>query len=171
MDKYLTAGQERKRVNTIKTAWQGLRYIGAFILAYITLYILTIYRNLGTEVPPALVFAMLVLTSLLGVFNSFVYFRPRYITYRDNNPNDSWLICLANVFNVDLDYLDSRRENLSRRISSISRKSVASLKLSSTISGGTRSERSESDSVEDSDLTSPLFRDSIEPNENEDGVV
>ena len=38
-DKYLAKGQAKKRDNTIDTAWQGVRYTGAFTLAYLTVYI------------------------------------------------------------------------------------------------------------------------------------
>ena len=75
-DKYLTPGQERRRVNTNKTIWQGIRYIGAFVLAYFSLYISTIYRMLKKA--PAtnlLYYLLLIFPPLLGVFNAFVYFR------------------------------------------------------------------------------------------------
>mmetsp|Transcript_31777 Transcript_31777/g.66820 ORF Transcript_31777/g.66820 Transcript_31777/m.66820 type:complete len:293 (+) Transcript_31777:391-1269(+) len=152
-DKYLTKGQDKRRVNTIKTAWQGIRYIGAFMLAYISLYIFPAFRLTNKLPPDALIYVNLTLPPLLGFFNSFVYFRPRWITYRENNPDKSWIVCLGTIFNVDLDYLPE----LTRRASSISRRSITTsisrFNTGSGLSGGNTS---------DEDLTSPLFKDSVE---------
>ena len=74
-DKYLTPGQERRRVNTNKTIWQGMRYIGAFVLGYFSLYIITIYRMLTKAPANLLYYLLLIFPPLLGVFNAFVYFR------------------------------------------------------------------------------------------------
>ena len=75
-DKYLTPGQERRRVNTNKTIWQGMRYIGAFVLAYFSLLIGFIYRMLRKTPRTNLIYyLMIIFPPLLGVFNAFVYFR------------------------------------------------------------------------------------------------
>lgn len=156
-DRYLSKGQEKRRVNTIKTAWQGIRYIGAFTMAYLTLYIFMGYRFVDpNRMPPtALVYMNIILTPLLGFFNSFVYFRPRYITYRGKNPDKRRIVCLGSVFNVDLDY-ESRSSKLREKMSSIARRSVSGTSADRTgsgLSGGNSS---------DSDLTSPLFQDNVE---------
>lgn len=106
-DKYLAKGQEKRRENTIKTSWQGIRYIGAFVLAYFTLYVFYGYQLAGQTPPASVMYLHIILTPLLGLFNSFVYFRPRYITYRDNNPSASRVTCMGNVFNVDVDYIQA----------------------------------------------------------------
>ena len=159
-DKYLNKGQAKKRDMTRKTVWQGLRYVVAFMMAYIFMYIWTFYRLFNTYPPEAIFYLHLIFPPLLGFFNAFVYFRPRFIAYRDNNPDDSWVVCLSNVFNIDLDYLENSRSKMNKRLSSISRKSI-SASISRSISGRTSSERSSADSI-DGDLTSPLFHDSAE---------
>ncbi|KAL7550171.1 hypothetical protein ACHAWF_013420 [Thalassiosira exigua] len=92
------------RKNTIRTFWQGMRYVGAFMLAYFTLYVYNVYYHHTRTMPPKpVIYLHLITTPSLGLFNSYVYFRPRYLTYRERNPNDAWIKCLCNVFNVDLD--------------------------------------------------------------------
>ena len=103
-DKYLTPGQERRRVNTNKTIWQGIRYIGAFVLAYFSLYIVTIYRMLRKAPTNLLAYLLLIFPPLLGVFNAFVYFRPRYIQYRERHPDSKQIEALSQVFNIDLEF-------------------------------------------------------------------
>ena len=159
-DKYLTKGQAKKRDLTRKTVWQGIRYVVAFIMAYLFMYIFMFYRLTLTIPPMAFFYLNLIFPPLLGFFNAFVYFRPRFIAYRDNNPDDSWVVCLSNVFNIDLDYLENSRTKMTKRLSSISRKLI-SASISRSISGRTSSERSSADST-DVDLTSPLFHDSAE---------
>jgi len=146
-DKYLTKGQAKKRDMTRKTVWQGLRYVVAFMMAYIFMYIWTFYRLFNTYPPEAIFYLHLIFPPLLGFFNAFVYFRPRFIAYRDNNPDDSWVVCLSNVFNIDLDYLENSRSKMNKRLSSISRKSI-SASISRSISGRTSSERSSADSID-----------------------
>lgn len=45
-DKYLAKGQAKKRDNTIDTAWQGVRYTGAFVLAYLWVYIFMVSEHI-----------------------------------------------------------------------------------------------------------------------------
>lgn len=173
-DKYLTPGQARRRDNTTKTAWQGLRYVGAFFLAYFTLFIFAGYR-IAEKVPPLAIFYLhLILTPMLGLFNSFVYFRPRYIAHRDANPDDSWILNLGSIFNVSLDYLEARRSKFSSRTSgTLSRRFTTgsvSATIASRFAGGSGSERSGNDGS-DGDLTSPLFQDSEESRDDSRSTV
>ncbi|KAL7551768.1 hypothetical protein ACHAWF_014964 [Thalassiosira exigua] len=109
-DKYLTRGQERMRESTTKTFWQGIRYILAYMLAYIPLYMFAYYR-LVLRWPPAVVWYLnITLTPLLGVFLSFAYFRHRYLTFRKINPEATLIASLSNVFNIDIDYHRSSTE-------------------------------------------------------------
>jgi hypothetical protein len=77
----------------------------------------------------------LIFTPLLGCFNAFVYFRPRYKTFNESSLDKSWIVCLDNVLNVDLDSLSA---------------------VKGSISG---SRKSSGDSTDDGDLASRLFRD------------
>jgi hypothetical protein len=152
---------------------EGLRYIGAFFLAYFTLYIFTACRLTNRMPPLAILYMHWILTPLLGFFNSFVYFRPRYLTYRDNNPDESWIICLSNVFNIDLDYLENSRSKALERLSTISRRSI-SRSVTSTLSRGwtgSGSEFQSESSTTDGDLTSPLFQDDSSENETREKKV
>ena len=66
------------------------------------------------------------------------------------------IVCLGSVFNVDLDYMESRSSKLRETMSSIARRSVSGISAGRTgsgLSGGNSS---------DSDLASPLFQDSVE---------
>ena len=92
-DTYLTPGQQQIRKTTIATSWQGLRYVFAFILAYLSYFILIGYRFAKpTEAPPeAVVYLGAILMPLLGLFNAITYFWPRYIAHKDTNPNDEIL--------------------------------------------------------------------------------
>jgi len=136
-DKFLTKGMEKRRVYTMKTAWQGIRYVGAFFATYIPLYITYYYRITKQDLPNWVVYMTISVAPLLGVFNAFVYFRPRYIMYKEDNPDKSRIARLGNaVFNVDLDYLESSNLKSAGRV----RESI----------GG--------DSA-GSDLASPLFQD------------
>ncbi|KAL7527032.1 hypothetical protein ACHAWF_002008 [Thalassiosira exigua] len=102
-DKYLVKGQKKMRESTMATFWQGMRYMGAFMLSYLSLYIFSFYR-LRRLVPPApFVYIHLVLIPLLGFFNSFVYFHPSYKKYRERNPGEGWIRGLAHVLHIDLD--------------------------------------------------------------------
>lgn len=153
-DKYLTKGQSKRRINTRKTIWQGMRYVGAFALAYFSLYIITIYRWLNKVPPICIGYLVMILPPLLGLFNSFVYFRPRFIAYRENNVDSSWISALGNVFDINLDYLSESSSRMSKRLSSISRRSIAGTIGSRMASGSSTG----GDSIDGGDLTSPLFQ-------------
>lgn len=153
-DKYLTKGQSKRRINTRKTIWQGMRYVGAFALAYFSLYIITIYRWLNKVPPNSIGYLVMILPPLLGLFNSFVYFRPRFIAYRENNVDSSWVSALGNVFDINLDYLSESSSRMSKRLSSLSRRSIAGTIGSRMASGSSTG----GDSIDGGDLTSPLFQ-------------
>lgn len=172
-DRYLTKGQEKRRVNTNKTIWQGIRYVGAFMLAYFSMYIITGYRMTEKAAPEVVAYMGIILTPLLGLFNSFVYFRPRYIVYRENNIDDTRITALANVFDIHLDYLSETSERLSKRLSSSMGASISrnTARISASISRGSTGSRTGSDFsagdgiIGDADLTSPLFRDDDDDDE------
>jgi len=65
-DKYLTKGMEKKRVHTMKTAWQGIRYVGAFLASHVALYVTTYYRFTKQALPNWVVLMNIILLPLLG---------------------------------------------------------------------------------------------------------
>ena len=137
------------------------------MLAYFSMYIITGYRMTEKAAPEVVAYMGIILTPLLGLFNSFVYFRPRYIVYRENNIDDTRITALANVFDIHLDYLSETSERLSKRLSSSMGASISrnTARISASISRGSTGSRTGSDFsagdgiIGDADLTSPLFRD------------
>ncbi|KAL7536464.1 hypothetical protein ACHAWF_005470 [Thalassiosira exigua] len=145
-DKYLTKGQEKMRENTRKTFWQGIRYILAFFFAYSPLYILTYFKFMGRFPPPWVYYLNITLTPLLGLFNSFAYFRPRYLAYKERNPDATLAARLRNVFNISVD--DG---------------------ASGSMGGGSRQTSSGGEDLE-GDLGSPLFQPSDASSDGERAV-
>mmetsp|Transcript_8974 Transcript_8974/g.15596 ORF Transcript_8974/g.15596 Transcript_8974/m.15596 type:complete len:281 (+) Transcript_8974:3-845(+) len=103
-DRYTFRGQDRKRENTIMTAWQGFRYTGAFTIAYLPTYIIMVYQVADNrpQIPNVVTYMQLILNPLLGFLNAFVYFRPRYIQLKRGNPDKDRASRLSSIFNVDL---------------------------------------------------------------------
>lgn len=69
-DAYLSAGQERNRKNTKETAWQGIRYIGGFTLAYLWTYIFMVWNITSRDRGVAFVvlfYVHVILNPLAGV--------------------------------------------------------------------------------------------------------
>jgi hypothetical protein len=130
----------------------------AFLLSYITLYILSGFRLAKRRAPPnqVLFYFHMVLNPLLGFFNSLVYFRPRYIIYRERNPSETRINALCNVFNIDLDETVTTKI-LRKTSSAFSVKSVLeSLRFTWRNSTGS------GESSLEQDLLSPLHHESDE---------
>ncbi|KAL7537879.1 hypothetical protein ACHAWF_005928 [Thalassiosira exigua] len=101
-DKYLNPGQQKKRELSDKAFWQSVRYFSVFFISNLPFYIFAIY-DVTSGVPPvwiALIYA--IFWPLFGVFNSFVYFRPRYLSYRKKNADKSWMDGICSVLEIDL---------------------------------------------------------------------
>lgn len=172
-DRYLTPGQERRRANTKKTTRQGLRYIGAYILAYFPFYyIIGCYATGKIYFPYAVKYLLLIFTPLLGFFNALVYFQPRYVTYKESNPDKSWIVCLSRVFNAQ-DSLPS--VFITRRVPGMFVTGISFGDTAKAISpfhdtGGDRADHDvlptlafqESDCMNHNDCPSQLFQDSVE---------
>ena len=106
-DRYLLKGQERNRKNTYSTAWQGVRFSAAYLVPYMMFYVFFFYDLLhpdGTQIsePGALVvlYYVVIMMPLLGVFNASVYFYPRYATQRQKNSEKSRMACLCDVLGI-----------------------------------------------------------------------
>ena len=67
-----------------------------------------------------------------------VYFRPKYLTFRESNSDKSWIVCLSNMLNVDL---CTRLPTCTRRAGSGERVDT---------------------SLDQEDISSPLFQDNAE---------
>ena len=97
--------QEEIRVYLIKTAWQGIRYFGVYYFCYFPPCIRLVYINGGLTPPTAADYFYLIVFPLSGCFTAFVYFRPRYLDYKEANPGMSWKDCIRSL------YTKSMREN------------------------------------------------------------
>ncbi len=101
IDRFLTQGQEQSRVMTVKTAWQGLYYIGAYNAAYFPYILSAIYFIGGIPPPAAIQYSTFIFIPLGGLFNAFVYFRPRYLICKGANPDKSRIFCLKSTLHID----------------------------------------------------------------------
>jgi hypothetical protein len=100
-DRFLTSGQEQRRVNTSKTVWRGIQFIGVYLFSYFPSFVALDYRASGNlDIPDVFDYLFVILLPLLGFFNALVYFRPRYATYKKRNPDSSWIVCMSNVLNI-----------------------------------------------------------------------
>ena len=105
IDRYLTKGQMKNRDNTTNTAWQGVRYAAAMTIPFTPAYVFFGYnlrRNSEMSVG-SFVFWMYmtaILTPLLGLNNSCVYFYPRYKTYRKGNQDKTFFRCVCDTLDI-----------------------------------------------------------------------
>ncbi len=137
-DRFLMRGQETRRTNTIATGWQGIRYVDALMFTMIPTYVNTIFCW-GVEEPPDILLFLDAIKSLfVGVAFSFVNFRPKYLAFRESNSDKSWIVCPSNVLHVDL---CTRLQTCTRMAGS-----------------GERFDTS----LDQEDLSSPLFQDNAE---------
>lgn len=98
IDRFLTSGQEQRRINTIKTAWRGIQYIGVYLFSYFPSFVALGYRASGNlDIPDVFNILFVILLPMLGFFNALVYFRPRYLTYKESYPDSSWIVCMNSV--------------------------------------------------------------------------
>ena len=99
-DRYLSAGQRINRKNTIKSAWQGVRYICVFTMAYIWVYVFMVWNVTGQPRGTAffvLFYVHVILNPLVGFGNALVYFKPRYDSYKEQNPEKTRMDCICHV--------------------------------------------------------------------------
>ena len=97
LDRYLVSGQGGGRVQTGKTARQGLRYIGAFTLAYVWVYIFMVWGIAGTPRGTGyrvVFYVHAILNPLAGLLNALAYFSPRYRAHRDRGSRKSRMDCV-----------------------------------------------------------------------------
>jgi len=110
---------ERRRASrkyTRKSAWQGLRYTGAFIVSYVWLYIFmglnsaSLRGQLVKESDSLFVqhqvlfdtffYFYCILTPLMGFFNALIYFRNKHVSYRGQHPEMSKMDSLCHVLQI-----------------------------------------------------------------------
>lgn len=99
-DRYLSKGQKKQREMTQKTFWQGLRLFLVFFITNLPRYIYAIYDLTRHDPPTTITFIYVIVWPLFGVFNSFAYFRPRYLSYRQKNPEKSMIHCLFSALDI-----------------------------------------------------------------------
>jgi hypothetical protein len=114
--RYLIRGQGKNQKKTRSTAWQGVRFSAAYLVPYLMYYVFFFWNLAGRidrDEPDAgefvLYYWLVIVTPLLGAFNSAVYFYPRYATHRKQNPEKSRLACLREVLGVENDWCHSRK--------------------------------------------------------------
>ena len=90
--------QEEIRVYLIKTAWQGLRYFGVYYFCHFPIVIRLVYINLGLDPTNAADYFYLIVFPLSGCLTACVYFRPRYLDYKEANPGMSWKDCIRSLY-------------------------------------------------------------------------
>ena len=88
-DKYLMTRQCKRRDMTQKTFWQATRYFLVFFISMVPFYIFAFYDCLRLAPPDWVTILYVILWPNFGVFNSFVYFRQRYLSYKLKNPQSS----------------------------------------------------------------------------------
>ena len=113
-DRYLAKGQGKNRKNTSKTAWQGVRFSAAFVVTYLMYYVIFGFFIAGTKVSDSgrlvITYWLVIVTPMLGAFNSCVYFYPRYATHRKQNPKKTCMSCLCEVLGINIDLCHSREK-------------------------------------------------------------
>jgi len=94
MDSYRQKGEAPSKFrlqNVRSTAAQSCLYVGAFLVTALPLSIARMFQakyNCTSEFYPLSV-ATVTFFPLQGFLNCLIYMRPRYINYRQNNPNSS----------------------------------------------------------------------------------
>lgn len=101
-DRYLTKGQEKRREMTRKTFWQAVRYFLVFFVSNIPFYIYAVYDIVKSYPPIPVAFIFVIVWPMFGVSNSFVYFRARYLSFKEKNPDKSLTQCVLTVLDIDL---------------------------------------------------------------------
>mmetsp|Transcript_31110 Transcript_31110/g.65650 ORF Transcript_31110/g.65650 Transcript_31110/m.65650 type:complete len:366 (+) Transcript_31110:328-1425(+) len=109
-DRYLSKGQTKRREMTRKTFWQAVRYFLVFFITNLPFYIYAVYDIIQASPPISITFIYIIVWPMFGVFNSFVYFRPRYLSYSMKNPEKSWIHCLLTVLDINLVSWSSRSD-------------------------------------------------------------
>ena len=85
---------------TRKTFWQAIRYFLVFFVSNFPFYIYAIYDFTRVYPPTSIVFIYIIVWPMFGVFNSFVYFRARFLTHRERNPEMSRVHSLLAVLDL-----------------------------------------------------------------------
>lgn len=101
-DKYLTIGQEKRREMSDRAFWSAVRYISVFFVSNLPFYIYAFFDITREFAPIAITYLYVIIWPMFGVFNSFAYFRPKYLSYRAKNPDKSLIFCLCIVLDIDL---------------------------------------------------------------------
>ena len=102
-DKYAGGGRNSRK-QTDKAYWQGFRYIVGFTVAYVWIYIFMVWNMSGHPRDTGFVvlfYFHVVFNPLAGLFNAWVYFKPRFDTYKEQNPTKSRRDCLRHILNIE----------------------------------------------------------------------
>lgn len=164
-----SVGTERRGVNlTVKSAWRGIQYIGVYFICYLPSFVALGYRASGNlDIPDVFDYLFVILLPLLGFFNAFVYFRPRYMNYKKCNPDSSWIVCMKSVLQVRA-INPTMFESMQSIKDKMRRNSSMNVVEDSDADHGDLPSSIVSREVDDTetdlkDLPNPLVRDSVEP--------
>ena len=117
-DRYLSDGQGLNRKQSIRTGWQGIWYVGAFIMTYIPWYIIMGFNYRSKPIPYWLLVWTVTVIGLQGFFNALVYFRPNYLSNRDDyGMRDSMSLVLNLTSKESLRLRDSQHMCIDKRTS------------------------------------------------------
>lgn len=105
-DQYLTKGQQKQRQNTINTAWQGIRYATAITIPFVPLYVFFFYSIMSQwmRAPDFLFWSYItaIVTPLIGFNNAYVFFYPRYKSYRQQHQDKSRMHCVFDTIGIGI---------------------------------------------------------------------
>jgi len=131
-DRYLSEGQKKHRELTHKTLWQAIRYFLVYFISNLPLYVHCGFDLASVSTPVDIAILYATVSPMFGVFNSFAYFRPRYLSYREKYPEKSCIHCYSKVLEIDLGcWCITSDESVPPNVNQV---------------------------IEDSDLNSPLFQ-------------
>jgi len=90
---------------SIKTTWQGIFYVAAFMFSWVPWYIwqwiqITSGTRISSLASPALVYIISITHPLQGVGNALVYFRPRYKKFRERDHEELRLASVLRTLDI-----------------------------------------------------------------------
>jgi len=102
MDRYSRQGMPLHRSMTTKTTRQGIYYILAFGVTWVPWYVYALIEYKQGKIPKALAIVHYITQPLQGVFNTLVYFRPKYKARRASNPQESRTNSVLHMLKISL---------------------------------------------------------------------
>lgn len=108
MDKYtnrrpsITKMKSRRLAYHKRIAWQAVYYVGAFLVAWIWPTVFQIVIVSANIFPWWLLFLTALFVPCQGLLNLIVFVRPRYIQYRQKNPEKAFIVAWFKMLKEEL---------------------------------------------------------------------